>query len=306
MDTFAVFQQMFIFVFVIAVGFVIRRLAMIDETTNATLTKLILQVTMPATLISTIANSTLEVPLGEVFLLLGIIALTFVIMIFISFASPFVFRAAPDERGVFTAMGLLANAGFMGIPLTYAFFGPDGMFYAVLYNIVFTFVAFSLGVKFIGGTKAKLSLRFFLSPVLVAAVGALILFLLGIQLPYVLNRGIGLIGNITTPAAMILLGSILGAMPLDEVFRGWRVYAVSLVRLVISPLAVYLFLILLPLSFPPLFIKVVLVAASSPMAVIIATLAIHYDTHHELASRGIFISTLLSVVTMPLILSFLF
>ena len=304
MDAFAAFQQMLILVLVMAVGFVIRRLKVLDEIANAYLTKLLLRVTLPATLISGIAESTVEVPPRELVFLFAINILCFVVMALFSLGTPLVLRTERDERGVYAAMALFGNVSFMGLPLTYAFFGPDGIFYAVVHNIVFNILIFTLGMKLIAGTKAKLSLDFFFSPILLAAVSALLLFLLDIQLPYVMSRSLRLIGNVSTPAAMLLLGSILGAMHFREMFRGWRIYAVTFVRLVALPLVV--FLLLTPFTLPPLFPEVMLMMVASPVAISSITFSIYYGVHQEAVGKGIFVSTLLSVVTIPVLLSLLF
>jgi len=303
MDTGLVFQQMLILVIIMAIGFFVRRIKLIDTRANTYLTKLLLKVTLPATMLTATANSTLEVPFGHVFILSAAIIFSFVIMGILSFLAPLVMRTKRDETGAYAALGLFANVNFMGIPLTYALFGPNGMFYAVLYNIVFNLLVFSLGMKLIGGKKAKISVKFFLSPVMISSVIAVIMFLLGIRLPYVLDSGARLLGGITSPLAMLLLGSILGGMQFREMFRGWRVYGISFVRLVIAPIAVYFLLSPLPIS--RLFLAVAVVMAASPMAVSLATFSIHYSAHEELVGKGIFLSTLFSVLTMPLVLSFL-
>ena len=308
MDTFAVFQQMLILVFVIAVGFSIRRMGIINEDTNAHLTKLILSVTMPATLLSALSGSTLEVPLRNAFILLGIVTLAHLFMIAIACLSPFALRADKSDRGVLATMALFGNATFIGIPLAYAFFGPDGMFYTLLLNIVNNLFLFSLGMKLVGGSRAKLSIKFFLSPVLISAVLAVTLFLANIQLPFVINSGLRLIGSITTPAAMILLGSTLGAIEFGELFRGWRVYAITAVRLLIIPVSVFYFLVFISATIFPLstlFLRVAIVIVASPMAVSTVTFAIHYGANKELASKGILLSTLFSVITMPFLLTVL-
>jgi len=304
MDIQLVFQQMLILVAVMAVGFAIRRLRVLDEAANGYLTKLILRVTMPATLLSALAGSTLEIPLGEALSLFGFVLFAFVTAAIVSWATPWALRVDRDERGAYRVMGLFANVNFMGIPLAAAFFGPDGMFYVILYNIVFNLALFSVGMKLIGGARAKLSAKFFLSPILLSSVLSVVFFLLGIQLPYVLHSGLRLVGGITTPLAMILLGSVLGSMRFAEMFSGYRVYAVAAVRLIVAPVAV--FFVLMPFGLSPLFLQVTTVMIASPTAASIATFAIHYDVHQTLVSKGIFISTLFSVVTMPLVLALLF
>ena len=285
------------------IGFLVRRLHLVDATANTYLTKLLLKVTLPATMLTAVSGSTIEVPIVTVLFLFAVIFLSFFIMGVLSFIAPWAMRAKRDESGAYAALGLFGNVNFMGIPLSFALFGPDGMFYAVLYNIVFNLLIFSLGMKLIGGKKAKISARFFFTPVMISAVLAVVLFLLEIQLPYVIYRSGRLLGGITSPLAMLLLGSILGGMNFKEMFRGWRVYGISLVRLIIAPIAVYFILAPFPIS--PLFLSVLVVMSASPMAISTATFTILYERHEEVVGKGIFISTLFSVFTMPFVVSFL-
>jgi len=303
MDIFVAFQQMLMLVLVISVGFVLRRQAVLDEVGNVYLTRLLLQVTLPSTAISGIFGSTREMLTGELFFLFAMNILCFAVTIAISLLAPLLLKTERDERGTFAAMALFGNIAFIGIPLVDSLFGYEGVFYVALHIILFNILLFSVGVKLFGGAQAKLSLKFFFSPALVAATSALILFSLNIQLPTVMNSAFRLIGSATPAIALLLLGSILGGMPFREMFRGWRVYVISLVRLVVIPLAVYV--AFLPFSLSPLFVKVMLVMAATPMAVSTAALTVQYGTYQELGAKGVFISTLLSVVTMPILLSLL-
>ena len=303
MDTSVILQQMIILFSLMAVGFLIRRLKVIDAQANAYLTKLLLRVTLPATLVSAISASELEVTRSAVPVLFLVIAFSFAVIAVLSWLAPLCFRAKREERGAYTAMGLFANVNFMGIPLTWALLGPDAMLYAILYNIVFNLAFFSLGMKLVGGKQANLSAKLFFSPAMLASFLSVLLFMLDIQLPYVMDRSLGLLGAVTTPMAMILLGSILGAMDLGELFRGWRVYIITAVRLLIAPIVVYL--ALLPFSIDPMLLTVILIMSASPMAISTAMFTIHYDAHQEVVGKGIFLSTLFSVVTLPILLWFL-
>jgi len=305
MDTGVVFQQMLILVLVMAVGFAVRRMRLIDATANTYLTQILLKVTLPATMLTAISGNTLEVPLSQVFLLFGIIAFSFGVMTVVCFAASWAMVSPREERGAYTALGLFGNVNFMGIPLAFSLFGPDGMFYAVLYNIAFNLLVFSLGMKLIGGKEAKISLKFFLTPVMISSVVSVIFFLTNITLPYVIDSSLGLLGRVTSPLAMLLLGSILGGMNFKEMFRGWRAYASTLVRLFLAPVAVYFVLTLLPLPTSPLFLSILIIMSASPTAISVATFAIYYNRHEELVGKGVFLSTLLSVISMPLVLSFL-
>ena len=294
-----IFEQMVVLVSLMATGFAIRRLKIIDDVANTYLTRLLLGVTLPALLIASALDGGMDMSRGEIPHFFLIITLSFLIMGALSMIAPLALKTKRDERGVFVAMGLFGNASFMGIPLVAAFL-PTGMLHAILYNIVFTPPLFSLGMKLIGGKEAKVSAKLFFSPAMVGGLLALLLFLLDIRLPSVLHRSLGLLGGVTTPVAMILLGSVLGEMNLREMLRGWRVYAITAVRLLIAPLGV--FFALSPFSIDPMLLQVIVLMSAAPMAVSLAMFTIHYDVHQQIVGKGIFLSTLFSVVTIPLLL----
>jgi len=319
MDTTVIFQQMLILVLLMAVGYVVRRLKIIDDSANAVMTKLLLRVTVPATLIYSIASRELNVERRQVPLLFLIIIISFAIVGVISWLAPLALRAKQAERGAYADMALFGNVNFMSIPLIIALIsaevlGSDAMLHAILYNIVFNLTIFSLGMKLIGGKQAKLNAKLFFSPVMIGGLLAILIFMLGVQVPatastaldftlQVLFRPIGFLGAMTAPMSMILLGSILGGMKLAEMFRGWRIYAITAVRLAVAPVAVYF--ALLPFSIDPTLLQVIIIMNASPMAISVAMFTINYGVHKEIVGKGIFISTLLSVLTMPLLLSVL-
>jgi len=302
------FEQMLILVLLMAVGFAIRRLKVIDESANAIITQLLLKVTVPATLVSSIAGHQLDIARREVPLLLLVIMLSFAVVGVIAWLAPIAMRVEREQRGAYADMVLFGNVNFMGLPLIVAFIGagilgPEAMLHAILYNIVFNLSIFSLGMKLIGGRRAKLDLKLFFSPVMLGGMLALLIFMLELPLPYVVSRPVDFLGAATTPLAMVLLGSILGGMRLKEMLRGWRVYTVTALRLVVAPVAV--FFALLPLPVDPTLLQVIVIMNAAPMAISVAMFSINYGVHKEMIGKGTFISTLLSVLTMPLLLSIL-
>ena len=304
MDINVLFSQMVILVSLMVVGFVVRRRGILDDIANGYLTKLMLRVTLPATVTASITGAPIDVPRGDVPFLFFIIFLTFVILCVISWIVAKLCRVSQYERGAYVAMGMFSNVNFMSIPLVAAMFGPEGMLFGILYNIVFNLIIFSFGMKLVGGERAKISLKFFFSPVMIAGLFSVTLFMIDVQLPATIHSSLSLLGSATTPIAMLLLGSILGAMKIKEMFQGVNIYIISLVRLVIGPVAVLFFLRLFT-TLDPLFVQVVMVMGATPMAISIATFALNYEQHQKLIGKGIFISTLMSIAALPLLLGFL-
>lgn len=303
MDTSALFTQMSILVLIMAAGFLARRLLIIDSESKNHLTRLLLKLTLPATMIASTTGTPIAIARSAVPRIFLIIAFSFFVMILLSILLVRLVKIKKENRGIHEAMALFGNTNFMGIPLVYAFFGSQAMLYGILYNIVFNLLIFSLGMKQIGGEKAKVSLGFFISPVMVSSVLAVIFFLVNLQLPATLHSSIHLIGSITTPAAMLLLGAMLAEMNLRVVFRGTLMYVMVFARLFLMPIGV--FFALKPFTLDPMLLQVILLMSATPVAISIAMFAIHYEKHQEIAAKSIFLSTLFSMFTMPLILSIL-
>ena len=321
MDTIVIFQQMVILVLLLAVGFTIRRLKVIDDSANTVMMKLLLRVTVPATLIFAIVRSRppeqeFRVLPSEVPVALFWIVLSFAIIGLLSWLAPVLMRAKKEEHGAYLNMGHYGNVNFMSIPLIIALIGAnvltsDSMVHAILYNIVFNLTIFSLGMKLIGGKEAKVNAKLFFSPVMIGGLLALLFFVLNVRVPearetfgdiaqYIIFRPIGFLGDMTAPLSMLLLGSILGGMKMGDMFRGWRIYVITAVRLLVAPVLIWL--ILLPFNLDPVLMQVIVIMNASPMAISVAMFTINYNKHKEIVAQGIFISTLLSVITMPLIM----
>ncbi|HZD44140.1 MAG TPA: AEC family transporter, partial [Methanomicrobiales archaeon] len=129
------------------------------------------------------------------------------------------------------------------------------------------------------------------------------LFLGSITIPSPVLDFLDLLGSVTTPLAMIVIGIILAGFPLREMFLGWKVYLVSGIRLLIIPLLLWL---VLDFVFPNSLVNsVVIILAAMPVATNCAILAGEYEANPYLASKVIFISTLGSVVTIPIIATLL-
>ena len=295
---------MFVLVLIMAAGFAARRLNIVDSDTKGHLTRLLLKLTLPAAMLASTTGGSIDVARDAVFGIFLIICFSYLVMIVLSFLFVRVLPIEKEGRGIYESLALYGNTNFMGIPLVYAFFGQTAMLYGILYNIAFNLLFFSLGVKQIGGQAAKLSFKFFFSPVMIACVLAVTSFVLDVQLPVQIHRSIHLLGSVTTPLSMLLLGAMLGEMSVKMIFQGTEVYLMVLARLIIMPVAVYF--AMLPFALEPLLMQVILLMSATPMAISIAMIALNYDRHQEVAAKSIFLSTMLSVITMPIIMLIFF
>lgn len=136
-----------------------------------------------------------------------------------------------------------------------------------------------------------------------SALATLVIALGRLRVPALAGQAIGLLGQITTPAALLIIGSSLAQLPLRSILGGPRVWAVTAVRLLLLPAV--LWLILRPLVSDPLILGVAVVIAGMPVASNCTMLCLQYGGDQKLASQGTFLTTLFSLVTIPLLASLL-
>lgn len=196
-----------------------------------------------------------------------------------------------------------SNAGFMGIPLVTATFGQEAAFFLVGYVGFLNIFQWTLGTSLLRGEKVSLSWKQFVNPFFIAPAIGIVLFVsgLGPRVPSVVQGAISGIAGLNGPIAMIVLGVYLAQTKLKELFVQPRLYVLSLVRLLLIPLITCACMVLLPGDHS---VKVtVLTAAAAPVGANVAVYSQLYDRDYTYACQTVAISTLLSIVTMPLVLT---
>ena len=304
MDTTIVLQQMFILFFLMAIGFALRKGNLLDQKSNTVLSTLVLNVALPATIIMAVVSAAGARENLYLVYVLGVSALIYVILGALAVGSAYLMRVkAQEDRGALISISLFGNVAYMGFPLVIALWGPDQIFYAVLFNMTSNVIAFSVGIKLLAGAGTKISLKLIFNPLMNASLVAIVLFLLNIQIPPLLSAPLTHLRNMLTPMGMILVGSILGGMELKEVFSGWRVYVSIAVKLLAAPLAV--FLILSRFITDPVMLGIFVLLSASPTAPRTAILCLRYGGNYKLVGQGIFLATVLSIATIPLLIHLL-
>lgn len=310
MDFSTILGQMLMLLLMMVLGYLARRYKLLDEHVNASLSKVVLNVTLPAQIITSFTMGDVGLTNGEVGAALGLSCLVY--LFYIVLASLFVrlMRMPRVDWGTYEYMIIFGNIGFMGFPVITAIFGSKALVYAVIMNIVFNLLVFSYGIKLItdGNEGAgKFSLRKLLNMPLASSVLALLLFFLHIKLPAVVNTGLYTMGDATTPMAMLILGCTIAEMPLRELFDEWRVYIFVALKLLAMPLLVFSLLHLLPgFDANSLLGRVFVVLSAVPVATNATMLSIEYGGNQKLVAQGIFFSTIISVLTIPLLVFILY
>lgn len=302
MDYKSILNQVIVLFLIMIVGFFARKKNIIDTPTKKGMSELLLSITMPAMIIVSF-NYTFS---RDMLIKAGIIfVLSFGIQISLALISKFLYNRFPEnEKSVLRFITVFSNCGFMGYPVIGSVYGKIGIFYTAIYNIPFNILVFSLGIMLFTKNKDFKSMRKeVISPALISIFIGIIIFVFSIKLPSPIYKTLDMVGSTTTPLAMIIIGSMIAEMEVKNIFSGFQVYYGSLIRLIISPLAVLF--VLKALGYSGMFLGIPVLITAMPAAANTAILAEKYNADSLLASKFVFVTSILSAITIPLIILFL-
>lgn len=280
-----------------AVGFAGNKSKVLDKISNAKFSSFILQISLPSLIIS----SAIGQPISDKRNVFIILALAIGMFIIIPIISALAVRFFKWER-TFELMLNYSNLGFMGFPIMLTIYGKDAVFYASLFLMIFNLSIFSHGVMILNGAnnKSDFSIKKLLNAGTVSALIALVIFLFQIPLPSMISDILSVLGGTSTPLAMIVIGSTLAEINLLSVFTDKKLYVFSFLKLIIYPMVLFLIYRLFVSDVKLITIAAILCAL--PIAGNVSMLSIKYGGNVELVTKGICMSTLLSIVTVPFVI----
>lgn len=219
------------------------------------------------------------------------------------------YALAGKHRGEFRCRmlaiaGISGNTGFFGLPIISALFPgvPEAAVYSCMFTVSLNILAWTVGVFTLTGEKKYISFRAaFLNPTVVSVAAGFILYLVraGEWLPSLVKDGIRTVGGMSTPLCLFILGIRLAAMDLRKLFTQPFVYLIAAIKLLAFPLFCWGLVYFLPL--PHVFRASMLIIGATPCASVILNLAEMHNKGQSLAANCALLSTLLSVVTIPLL-----
>ncbi len=300
MDFIAVSVAILTLFLMIAAGFIARRHGYLGEHRVYQISHVLVNVAIPALTISSMQVPNTGPAMGMVETTLIVAFAYYIGAFFLSLLICHFLPADRKERGVFQFMLVFPNVGFMGIPVSEVILGPDSLFYVILFNLPFNLLVFTLGVWLLAHERTEgPDLRLLLTPGFVASVAGLVLFVFGLDIPYPADTALEWIGKATTPLAMIVVGALLAALPGSRLAGDWRIAVITTLRLIVLP--VLAFVLLAPIHPDRLLLLTTVLLVAMPVAANTVLLSEEYEVDATLASQGVFLSTLLSCATIPLI-----
>lgn len=303
MDIMVVFQTMLKLFLLLILGFVLFKCHIFDEYTNKKISALIVNIASPMLIISSIAGvegSNKSI----VFLMIGAGILMYIGFIILGKIINRIFPFPKKDWPVYECMVVFANTGFMGYPVLLDVFGQEAVFYASLIHMAFNFFVYTYAIMCLtkgDDSEFKLNFKQLLTPGIILIFVGIFIYLFDIQLPSVLMDTSNSVGSLTAPLSMMMIGSSLAVYPIKDSFTDWRSYVFAFVRLMIVPFVTMIMCRLLHID--AYYANITIITNAMPVGSMVLMLATQYNANVKIVTRNIVVSTLLSVITIPIVVA---
>lgn len=292
----------------VVVGYIAGKLGYLGGDFDRQLSRLVINITCPALILSSSMTGTL--PDRHLILpLLLISAITYIILAGVAFLLPRYLTKNKDDEGPVGFALMFGNVGFMGYPVVASIFGHEAVFYAAVLNVVNTFAVFTIGTILITGKSEMEGERFqkkvlYSTPMLAAYLTMAIVALEIDNIPEVVCQPLTMLGNITVPAALLIIGSSMSSLPLRSLLGNPIVYTTTLFRLAILPIGIHF--LMNAAGFSPMVVNINTLVIAMPVATYGTILCLKYEKDTTMMTEVTFITTLLSMISIPLLVTFFF
>ena len=295
-----VFQQIVILFIMIAVGYVCSRRGILSPSTIKELSKFIIYVVTPCIVVESFHRPFDSAMLGKIGIVCAAAVGAHLLNIILSRA--LIRDKEQNRRVVYQFATIFSNCGFMGLPLQHAILGSDGVFYGAVFIAIFNVFTWTYGFILMGNKGQKVEVKKLLfNPGILGVTAGFIIFITSFQIPHLLLVPIKSFAALNTPLPMVVVGYYLSQITSLKVLEDKNLVITTAVKLLVSPLLVLFMFYLMGIH--GLLLTSIVISASAPSAANTVMFSVLFDRDTKLAVTLVSLSTLLSLFTMPLVIS---
>ncbi|MDY6799785.1 MAG: AEC family transporter [Bacteroidota bacterium] len=303
-------SQILILALLAVVGVVATKLKVITEQVKNSIASLVFNITLPFLIITSVSHVEINKEILNNSILVFILSsLGITVLYFIGRASGFLLKLKTKKRNIHLLHTMFGNVAFLGYPLFSALFpGGEGLLYAIIYHLTQDVFIWTIGVfVFNSSKKVKFTenLKHLLNPNTVSFTLGAMMLLLGIQFPDYIYKPFYGLGQTTIYIAMLYIGAVLAQNPMIKAFKKPEIFVLSFNKMILVPFLLLLIIEILT-KFTGIHIgeiakTVVVMQTGMPCMAMIVVLAKKFDSDDLHATENLFLSTILSLGTLPLI-----
>ena len=297
-------KQMIILFLLMMIGFICRKKDVLSESDCSGISRLVINVANPALVLTAGINPQDTLKGRELLTAAFLSVAVYVFLIIASFAMTAIIRPQEKNRGTYRVMTVFSNIGFMGFPVISAVYGTKALLFASFFMIPYNVLIYTWGIGALGAESSDRTpfswIKKIFNAGVIACIATVILYLSQIHIPEFIETTVKHIANLTAPLSMLIIGASVVKMDMKKLFGDIRLIIFCLLKLLILPVTGVV-LIKLTGMCSPMLLGVAMVMLATPVGAMTAMLSGEYGGDYDLASRGVALSTILSVATMPVV-----
>lgn len=297
-----VLQKMLVLFLIMLTGYAACKKDILTEPVRKKLSGVIVNIANPCIILSAVLDGDLSVvKSSDVFLTMGVSWVVYGVLFVIAEIIPRLLLVPKKEFSMYRVMTVFSNMGYMGFPILLSVYGNTALLYASIFLIPFNFLIYTYGVLTMKkkGEKGGFKIKAVFNNGVLACILMILLFFTGIKIPQVLCDTITSIAGMTVPVSMMIIGAALAEIRLADLFTDVRLLLFAVLRLMAVPIIGMQ--IVTRLITQTEIAGVTLVVLATPVGSLVAMLAQEYDGDYMLASKGVALTTMLSVITIPVV-----
>lgn len=297
-------QQMTVLFILMGVGYICCRKEIITDEVSRKLSAIVVNVANPALVLSACMGEN-KIQGRELLMIAVIVIAVYATLLLLAFIIPRLLQVEQKSRGTYQAMTVFSNIGFMGFPVVAALYGNEAVLYASLFSIPYNVLIYTYGVAVMAKEKDRQKLRgsFSIKKIfnigVIACIITIVVYLLRIPVPQFISATTTNLSNLTAPLSMMVIGASLVTIDLKKLFTDGKLLLFSAVKLLLIPIIGVL--IIRQFVDNDMICGVCMVMLATPVGSMTAMMAQQYDGDYEMASKGVALTTILSVITMPVV-----
>ncbi len=315
MDIMIIFGQMLVLLGMMLTGTFVYKKKWLSEEGSSNLSKIVVNICNPALVIAAVLGDTDMINQEKITANLQLVLLYYVIAIVFGLVLAWVLHPPKSLKSIYRLMATFSNLGFMGIPVARSLYGAEGVVYVAFYILLYNLIVYTYGMALARRgasertgeapekTDLSTSLRRIINPGVVAAIAALIIFAAGISLPQPVVTFFDYVGDTTIPLSMMLIGVSIAKADLRSYLKDVRMYLFILLRMVAMPITVAL--LMRNMGYDAVVFGVFIIELAMPVGSIIGLFAKECGADDAYCMKGTVLSTLASIVTIPIVGLFL-
>lgn len=303
MGLFTVLQQMGVIAVLVAIGIFAGKRGIVDTVSSKSISKLVMDICNPALMLTSVLGGKINADHMELLTAGAVAVIFYATLVLIGFILPPLLRVENDKRRFYNMMCVYTNVGFIGIPVAHAVLPPNGMLCVLVCNVMYSLLFYTHGVTVLSGNKERIRPSQILSPGTITAFLSILIVWFRLSLPAPVEETIAYVGNATVFLSMLLLGVSIARTGLSEGIRNIRIWLFILIRMIALP--AILAVILHALNLNPVLIAGMCLMATMPVGNLPLIQAEKTGEDTSILSRGIAITTIVSMATITVFMSIL-